>query len=188
MFTKGIDYLDQREYRFVIFNDQEPSEPYVDLEVSSCLWNLMQDCNDALPNSLTRYVVVPNETVNCKQDDSEDMGNAPDEGTPSIASIQPEKSDLLPDLFDLLEDPTIPFRPHLNGSDPSVDTQRLTDSVLLAFRSAVGNVPDKHLMEIVNASVPCRTALAQSLRIVPRSSADCRHKRLQVQIHQGESS
>ena len=151
MFTKGIDYQDQREYRFVIFTDDEPHETYVDIRVSSYMRNIMQKREDALHDRLARTMVAPVETADCEHDDTEDKNNDGVEEEPAIAFMRPGDSDLLPDPLDLLEDPTFPVRPHLRGSEQPLDVQQMTDSVLLALRIAAERVPDKHLVNVASA-------------------------------------
>lgn len=152
MFTKGIDHQDQREYRFVIFSEDEPPEACVDIEVSSSMRVLMHEHENGLTSGFTPSGVAPIETAKCTQDDTEGRGHAPDAGVPAIKFMQPEEPDWLPDPLDLLNDPTFPVRPHLSGSDPSVDTQQLTDSVLLALRVVLRNVPDKYLAGVASAA------------------------------------
>ena len=87
MFTKASEYQHQREYRFLIFTDHEPPEPYVDLLVSSCMPILMHACKDALQENRARPMVAPVETDECEQDETEGKRNAVVEEEPGISSI-----------------------------------------------------------------------------------------------------
>ena len=152
MFLKasGRGHADQREYRFVIWTNEEPRDPYVDLKISSSMIDSMRERRDGPIENDHPFTVSsdqsPSDSTERSPDNPQLAGN--DERDARAAAFA--EGDL---LLDLATDPATPVAPHRGESgDVLSDAGKLTDQVCRALRIAVEKTPGARLVEAASAA------------------------------------
>lgn len=154
IFVKGIQYQDQREYRFAIWTEEEPSEKCVDLNISPALLGALRE----------RHAEVSQQTVSEKplsetNSDFQDTRQDPVDGpTTEKASEPPNSQDgkrRYRSLMDIVIDPSTPIAPHpYTGADPPEDVHEKTTTyaVLSALRLAVEKFSGKRRIDAASSA------------------------------------
>ena len=150
MFVKARTHADQREYRFVIWAEEEPLSPCVDLEISLSMIDSMREPRDGPIENDHPFTVSsgpsPSDSTERSPDNPQLAGNDErDARAPAFA-----EGDL---LLDLATDPATPVAPHPGESgDVPSDAGKLTDHVCRALRIAVEKMPGARLVEAASAA------------------------------------
>ena len=133
IFVKGIERRDQREYRFVVWADDEPSEEIVDLDASLALLEAVEKPAEAQPEDSPDSEADPDEHGSVPLN-----GIGENEANP-IPTPPPHPP--LPDLIQTASMPVVPY-PH-STTDLSPDIRKIvtTHSALEALHSAVRGWP-----------------------------------------------
>ena len=137
IFVKRTEYSDQREYRFVIWTEQEPTTETVDLDVSPAMLGAMQERRGEYKRHVLPAVILTSESS-----DSESMPIEHEDDL--VAEGDGEISGFLPDpraLGFVLGDPSIPVAPHSYGVEdlPSdLHEATTTYSALKTLRQVIG--------------------------------------------------
>ena len=153
MFAKASTHADQREYRFVIWTNEEPRDPYVDLKIPSSMIGSMRERRDA-PIENDRPFRASSSPSPC-----DSTGRLPGASQPAanderdtLATVSVEEG-LLPDMLDFLTDPATPVAPHRGESGGvSIGAGELTKQVCRALRIAVEKMPGGRYMEAASAA------------------------------------
>ena len=155
MFLKasGHGHADQREYRFVIWTNEEPRDPYVDLKIPSSMIGSMRERRDA-PIENDRPFRASSSPSPC-----DSTGRLPGASQPAanderdtLATVSVEEG-LLPDVLDFLTDPATPVAPHRGESGGvSIGAGELTKQVCRALRIAVEKMPGGRYVEAASAA------------------------------------
>ena len=153
MFVKASTHADQSEYRFVIWTNEEPRYPYVDLKISSSMIDSMLERRDApIENDhpfRTSSSLSPCDSTGRLPGASKPAAND-ERGTLSTVSVE---EGLLPDVLDLLTDPATPVGPHRGESGGvSIGVGELTKQVCRALRIAVEKMPGGRYVEAASAA------------------------------------
>ena len=154
IFVKGMKYRHQREYRFAIFTEDEPSEEIVDLDASLSLLGAMQE-----PLGVPVHLFLP---PAMSSEDSADSAPSPAEPqySPTIEGSE-EEADLTPDvrshtsLLDLASDPSTPvgMYPYSPDNLPhNLHELTTTYSAVAALRQAVESLPQERRVEAASSA------------------------------------
>ena len=153
MFVKARTHADQREYRFVIWAEEEPLSPCVDLEISLSMIDSMREPRDG-PIENDHPFRTSSSPSPC-----DSTGRLPGASKPAandergtLATVSVEEG-LLPDVLDLLTDPATPVAPHRGESGGvSIGVGELTKQVCRALRIAVEKMPGGRYVEAASAA------------------------------------
>ena len=154
IFTKGIKYKDQREYRFAIWSDQEPLYEVVDLDVSPSMLGSMQAHSTAAGQHYFPTIVPLDRDIAAQtpldessiQDDGELRLDVPI----SLPQEGPTSS-----FIGRLDDPSIPVAPtRYDILDPPGDLHEVTTtySSLKALRYSVERLPKNRHIEAASSA------------------------------------
>ena len=157
-FVKGIEFRDQREYRFAIWAEEEPPEETELLKASPAMFGTLLKDQDDSAHEIPPTVTQTDQSSNSDPEPTE-FNHDPDieleqEVSNPIQDARPE-----PSLLNLVNDPSVPVVPHkLNVSDPPEDLHELTTiySSLIALRNAVERLPrDRQAASSAWHAEPC---------------------------------
>ena len=185
MFLKasGRGHADQREYRFVIWTNEEPRDPYVDLKISSSMIDSMRERRDAPIENDHPFTVSsdpsPSDSTERSPDNPQLAGN--DERDARAAAFA--EGDL---LLDVATDPATPVAPHRGESgDVPSDAGKLTGLSGLSGVADCGRENARRTPRGSRQRGISRGAVASpAMRAVRRSRAFGRDQRRQLRGHQ----
>ena len=153
-FVKSIEYKHQREYRFLVWAEEEPSEEVLDLEASLAMLGAMRDPIEvrAQPQCI----------------------DEPQPETEATETPGPETAGhLAPSILDLIDDPSFPVAPHLDAdTDTGKNECVVTDAVIRALRLSVQRVPTSRIVQASSAAFhaePLLRGLCQKFEAPVRS-------------------
>ena len=166
LFIKSTKYKDQREYRFLVFTEEEPSANVVNLDVSLAMLESMQG-HYGTPQRMSQ---INQQTKSLQQQKTEtERSDKPAEeayGHELSARLQSEHSNNS-DIRKLIDDPSTPVTPHVSGNEnvPShLHAVVTTYSVLRTLRDVLAGpfgtrrVTGEHYVDASSAAwhaVPC---------------------------------
>ena len=170
-FVKSRKYKYQREYRFLVWAEEEPIEEVLDLDVSPAMLGAMQD---------PVRVRAPFQHIDEPLPECEAIA-APN---PETAGYPP------PQILDLIDDPSFPVAPHLDA-ETNDNEQMVTDAVNRALRLSVQRVPTSRLVEASSAAFyaePLLRRLCQEFEAPVRSMSVTPDNFVVIRIAVPESS
>ena len=134
IFIKDKCFEAEREYRFVIWSEDEPTEKHVDLKISLAMREAMLPL---ITPSSERYP----ETDPPSSSDP-DTSQAPKDLPPAAKLSKSTGHDSgLPDPLKLLKDPSSWRRPNMLGTEPPVSAEDMTTCVIRLLRDRVYEQP-----------------------------------------------
>ena len=145
VFAKDTYYAPEREYRFLVWTEDEPSSDCVDLLASTCLLASMEE-----PTQKSSPQTVPTVSIRSETSDQGDRSVEPDaiEGEVKEASS-------FPNLSDLISNPATPSTPHdYTTEEPpdDLDEKLRTYSATAALRSRFWWVTGSRRIEVASAA------------------------------------
>jgi len=153
MFVKCSEYRDQKEYRFVIHAEEEPSEMYVDLKIGQALLGSLQK---TLGKSSRTAVSANTDFCESVRDQSSrtegDVSNAGEddhEFPKALTGTQPMAS-----LLDHISRPSTSVVPYsYNAAELPADWQEIAASysILSELRRRILRLPEERRMQMVSA-------------------------------------
>ena len=186
MFLKasGHGHADQREYRFVIWTNEEPRDPYVDLKISSSMIDAMRERRNAPIDNDNPFTVSsdPSPRGSTERLSGASQPAANDERD-TLATVSVEEG-LLPDVLDFIDRSRYPC-----GAAPWRERRRFdwcgrTDETGLSGIANCGRENARRtLCGSGQRSISRGTVASCAKREVRRSRADDRHQRRQLRHH-----
>ena len=147
IFVKGIAYRGQREYRFAIMAAEEPSDDFVDLDVSLAMLGTMQEhCRGYSQQALP--TVFPTEAQCVHGHELVTEEEQEDSSLPSDAQTRPS-------LLDLVNDPSTPVAPHsYDVTDLPEDLHELTTTYasISILQRLVGRLSRRRIVEAASSA------------------------------------
>ena len=162
IFVKRKKYAAQREYRYVIWCDEQPTEPVVVLKVSSAMFSSFQVSlpEVRMAENLSSAANERRDTEQHKRVPGMQADNAEERPGPPV--IFPEEPDGLPSVFDLMSDPATPVGIFKGDSgDVPLEEAELKHQVVRALRIAVERVSDDRLVEAASSAFHSEPLLIQ---------------------------
>jgi len=163
MFVKRRMYQAQREYRFVIWCDKEPTVPFVDLNVSPSMLGSFQVPMPDVNRPPLDFSSVAHEKRQAKQ---QSVFASPQRTTDQEQSELPTtlsgEPDGLPSVFDLLNAPGTPvgiFRGE--SEDTHIEEAELKHQAVRSLRIAVEKVPDDRLVAAASSAFHAEPLILQ---------------------------
>ena len=148
-FVKSSEYEHQREYRFVIWADKEPSAEVVYLKSSLAMQGAMTEQLD-LPGEPEP---IEDTGVASGDPERESGGAGAAGGGVELPSGAAPASPPWPSMLDLLDDPSFPVAPHVGGeTSASGGGDLVADAVVRALRIAIERLPSSRLVEASSAA------------------------------------
>ena len=154
VFAKRLEYKDQKEYRFAIWAEEEPTEDYKDLNISLAMLGSLQERIEkvAWQDDLTDTSTA--DSLSCHstriENDYDGVGEREQEYSKSNSDRQ-----LLPSPIDFLKDPSFPIAPHsyTDAELPEdLHEKSTTYSSLIALRQAVENCSVRRRTEAASSA------------------------------------
>ena len=153
LFVKSSEYRDQKEYRFTIHAEEEPSEMYVDLNISQSLLGSLQKRSGESPHIAVTTVTHSDESLEDQALRTEgDISNAAEED--HELSKAPNGMQLNTPLLDYLNRPSTRVVPYFyTAAELPTDWQEIaaTYSILSALRRRVQDLPEERRMQVACA-------------------------------------
>lgn len=150
IFLKRRKYEAQREYRFVIWCDEEPTMPFVDLEVSPAMFSSFQ----SPPSEEGMTEKASNVDEGKRRDEARtgpQKGDA--ERKPQPLAAVSEDPNGLPSMFDLPSESAMPVGIFKGvGGNAPLEEGELKHQAVRALRIAVERIPDKRLVDAASAA------------------------------------
>ena len=168
IFVKDIKYIHQREYRFAIWTEEEPSEKCVDLKVSKSMLGSLQPY-PRQPTGASPVAISINENPKTEKDSTEKQKKQTQEVNHQLAVLSSPMDGLLHDsLLDNLDNPSIPLVPTSYSTTDlpdDLDEAVAIYSVLKTLRRKVEQVETKRRPKVASAAwhaEPCIRSLCST--------------------------
>lgn len=168
IFVKDIKYVNQREYRFVIWTEEEPSEKCVDLKVSKSMLGSLQEY-PGQPAGTSPAIISINENTKTKKDPAEEKGKQTQKVDHLSAGLFPLTGGSSHNsLLDNLDNPSTPLAPYSYSTTDlpdDFDEAITTYSALEALRRKVEQVERGRRPRVASAAwhaEPCIRSLCST--------------------------
>ena len=168
IFVKDIKYIYQREYRFVIWTEEEPSEECVDLKVSKSMLGSLQQY-PGQPAGISPAAMSTNEDPKIEKNPIEEKGKKTQKVDHLSVALSPLTDGLSHDsLLDNLDNPSTSLVPHSYSNTDlpdDLDEAITTYSVLKALRRKVEQVERGKRTKVASAAwhaEPCIRSLCST--------------------------
>ena len=153
IFIKDKRFEDEREYRFVIWSEDEPAEDHVDLRMSlgmrEAMLPLITPSHETYPET-----DPPNSSAPDVPQVPRDL--LPTAKLPKLTSHEPA----LPDPLELASDPSVGVRPHMLGTEPPAGAEDMTAAcVIRSLRERVYRQPEERRAQAASAAYYAETLL-----------------------------
>ena len=150
IFVKHRRFAGQREYRFVVWADEEPSECVVDLEISLAMFGSLEE-RPPDPADLPRA----SQAADCDPEPAEapDVAEDPDRDAASKDPLESTSDWFWPGLLGSGDDPTTPLSRTIDPADYAANPRAAaTAAALSALRSKVAQVRGERRMKAASSA------------------------------------
>ena len=145
IFFKDKCFEAEREYRFVIWSEDEPAEDHVDLKISPTMCEAM---SPLIPPSCKTY-----SNTDSSYSSDLDAHQVPRDLPPAakLSEIRNHEP-ALPDPRELLRDPSVGVQPHMLGTEPPAVAKDMTACVIRLLRERVYQQPMERRAQAASAA------------------------------------
>ena len=154
VFIKGLEYQDQREYRFSIWTEEEPSDQCVDLNITPAMLGSLQERPTASSQQTVLVELASDRNSNSQVAQLDPVEESAIEETQE-PSEPPDGKRPYHSLMDIVTDPSTPISPHsYTGADLPEDLHEKTTtySALRTLRMAVEGFSGKRKTEAASSA------------------------------------
>ena len=145
IFIKDKSFEAEREYRFAIWSEDEPTEDHVDLRISLAMQEAMLPL--ITPSCETYPEADPHDSS------APDIPQVPRDLPPAakLSELTSHEPALL-DPLEFLRDPSVGVRPHMLGTEPPAGVEDMTASVIRSLRERVYRQPEERRAQAASAA------------------------------------